>query len=224
MGETPDAASPPSSAGAPPSAGAPTSARPAVPRGRRRGDAARTRERILAAARAEFASTGYDGVSLRAIARRAQVDPALVHHYFDGKQDVFAQALELPTHLPARAALVLEGPREAVGESIVRFFLEVWDAPGNAERMQAMMRGAVGSPEAGRQFREFIFREIIEPIARGTGVPDPARRAGVAAAQLVGLALFRYVVPHPPLAEATHEELVALIAPTLQRYLVDRRP
>ncbi len=43
----------------------------------RRGD-------ILVAARAEFGARGFDGTTMRGVARAAGVDPRLVHHYFDG--------------------------------------------------------------------------------------------------------------------------------------------
>ena len=44
----------------------------------------------------EFAEKGYDGASVRGIARAADVDPALVHHYFGTKEQVFVAAMELP--------------------------------------------------------------------------------------------------------------------------------
>ena len=189
-------------------------------RGRRPGSSEATREAILAAARAEFAERGYDGASLRGIARVAGVDPALVHHYFDGKADVFSQALALPVNIPARITALLAGPRERLGENVVRTFLSVWDVPEAQVRLQAMVRGAVAHPQAGRQLREFLLHEDMEPAARATGVPDPELRATAVVAQLIGVGLLRYVVPHPPLREASHDAIAALIGPTIQRYLV----
>src|SRR5260370_34221333 len=63
--------------------------------GRRPGNAD-TRGEIIEAAKRVFAAKGYDGASLRAVAREAQVDPALVHHYFDGKASLFVAAMALP--------------------------------------------------------------------------------------------------------------------------------
>ncbi|QQS01443.1 MAG: TetR family transcriptional regulator [Austwickia sp.] len=191
------------------------------PRGRRPGSAEQTRESILAAARAEFADKGYDGASLRGIARAAGVDSALVHHYFAGKADVFAQALSIPVNIPERLAGVLAGPRDRLGENMVRAFLTAWEEPRASVALQAMVRGAIAVPEAGRQLREFILHEVLEPAARHTGVPDPELRAAAAAAQLVGLGLLRFLVPHPPVVQASVEELAALVGPTLQRYLVE---
>lgn len=191
-----------------------------TPRGRRPGSAELTREHILSVARGEFAEKGYDGASLRGIARAAGVDPALIHHYFGGKADVFGQALSFPVNIPQRVRAILAGPREHLGENVIRAFLGVWDQPEASVRLQAMVRGAVASPEAGRELREFLLGEVVGPMARATGVPEPEVRAAVAAAQLVGVALLRYVISHPPLAEASHDEIAALVGPTLQRYLV----
>ncbi len=189
-------------------------------RGRRR-SGARTRERILEVARAEFAARGYDAATLRGIAREAGVDPALVHHYFDGKSDVFTQALDLPEDVSARSAAVMSVPREQLGEAVIRSFLEVWDVPGGRERMQAMLRGAVASEDAARPLREFVLHTVVEPIARSAGVPDPEKRAAVAASQILGIGLLRYVVADTALGKMPSEEVVAIFAPTLQRYLAD---
>jgi AcrR family transcriptional regulator len=48
----------------------------------RNADAEATRRRILDSACAVLASDGPQAMSLRAVARRAQVSPAVVHHYF----------------------------------------------------------------------------------------------------------------------------------------------
>ena len=72
-------------------------------RGRRPG-APDTRAAVLAAARAAFAAKGFGGTTIRAVAADAGVDPALVHHYFGTKDDLFLAAMELPVD-----------PREVIG-------------------------------------------------------------------------------------------------------------
>ena len=70
-----------------------------TPRARRSASAARmscTRQAILEAARAEFGARGFDHATIREIAARAGVDPALVHHYFGAKDHLFEAALVLP--------------------------------------------------------------------------------------------------------------------------------
>src|ERR1700759_1320075 len=69
-------------------------------RGRRPGGA-NTRAQLLDAARAEFAERGYEGATVRAIADRAGVDPAMVNHFFGGKDGLFPASLDLPRDAPA---------------------------------------------------------------------------------------------------------------------------
>lgn len=193
------------------------------PRGRRpagsdaRGD-------IVEAARAEFAERGYDAVSLRAIARRAGVDSALVHHYFDGKAELFAAVITLPVNPQVLIDAVLAVPREAVGEALARTFLLVWDSPEGRVRFAALIRSVLTHDEAARMVREFVVREIFARIAlaHAPAGEDPAeaeRRAGLAAGQLIGVAMLRYAVHLPALVDADPDALIADLAPTLQRYL-----
>ena len=193
------------------------------PRGRRPGGAD-TRAGIVAAARAEFAENGYDATSLRAVARRAEVDPALVHHYFGGKPQLFAAVMDVPADPAALVDRVVAGPREQVGESLVRTFLALWDSPEGRPRFQALIRAAVSHDEATRMLREFLTREIFGRVtnalaADGEPAADLELRAGLAASQMIGVAMMRYVVEFPAVVAASHEELVAQVGPTLQRYL-----
>jgi AcrR family transcriptional regulator len=195
------------------------------PRGRRPGGED-TRGLILDAARAEFAEQGYDATSLRGIARRAEVDPALVHHYFEGKPALFAQVMDLPVDPSALIDRVLARPREEVGAALVRTFLDVWDSPAGRERFQAVVRSAVSHDEAARMLRQFLTREIFGRIATeltpdhaAPGQPSAEVRAGLAAGQMLGMAMMRYIVDVPAVVSASQEELVTLVGPTIQRYL-----
>ncbi|HEY6742230.1 MAG TPA: TetR family transcriptional regulator [Lapillicoccus sp.] len=181
-----------------------------------------TRARITEAARSEFADKGYEGTSMRSVARVAGVDPALVHHYFDGKADLFAQAVVMTRVNPAMLVeRVLDGPLEALGERLVRMFLAVWDDPDNQERLVALVRAVHTNDEVGALFRHFVAREVVGQVTRRTQVPDPELRGALAAAQIVGLATTRYVVRMPPMVDASPDELARWLGPTLQRYLVD---
>ncbi len=193
------------------------------PRGRRPGGVD-TRQAIVEAARVDFAEQGYDGTSLRGIARRAEVDPALVHHYFGGKPQLFAAVMDIPADPAALISAVVEGPRDEVGEALVRTFLAVWDSEDGRQRFQALMRAAVTHDEATRMLREFLTREIFGRVlfslaAEGDRPEDLELRAGLAASQMVGLAMLRYIVVFPAVVGADHDELVALVGPTIQRYL-----
>lgn len=177
------------------------------PRGRRPGGED-TRATIVAAAAEEFASSGYAGSSLRAIARRAGVDARLVHHYFDGKSDLFAEVMHVPINPAAVIAQVVAGPPETVGERLVTAFLGVWDSPEAQPALLALIRTGLGSEEMVIQLRDFVERDLIGQIVRAhpatTSLPLKERRlrAGLIAGQMLGLALSRYVVRLPAIAEA----------------------
>ncbi len=197
------------------------------PRGRRPAGED-TRGAIIDAARAEFAESGYDATSLRGIARRAGVDPALVHHYFEGKAALFGEIMAMPFRLEETIRGVLRGPREDVGANVVRTFLTVWDAPLGRTRFQLFVRGATTQKQAARAFREFLVHEVLSKVARAA-VPDGAgldaatvqRRASLAATQMLGVGMFRYIIELEPVASMPPEELVASIGPTIQRYLTE---
>ena len=194
------------------------------PRGRRPGGVD-TRQAIVEAARVDFAEQGYDGTSLRGIARRAEVDPALVHHYFGGKPALFAAVMDLPADPAALISAVVNGPRDGVGEALVRTFLSVWDAEAGRQRFQALVRAAVSHGEATRMLREFLVREVFGRVVRELSADGEEQaalevRAGLAASQMIGLAMMRYIVELPAVVDATHDELAALVGPTIQRYLV----
>lgn len=181
-----------------------------------------TRAAILDSARAEFAARGYDASSLRAIARLSEVDPALVHHYFDGKAALFVEAMSFPVNPADLIEAILAGPREQVGERMANTFFDVWDTTRGRERLVALIRSAVSHEDAARMLREFLAREVFAKVALSMDVPQPQLRAGLAASQMIGMAMMRYVIGFEPVVRASKEEIVVLVAPTLQRYLATK--
>jgi AcrR family transcriptional regulator len=177
------------------------------------------RTAILAAAREQFAATGYSAASVRGIARQAGVDPALVHHYFGTKEDVFLAAMELPFQPGEMLPQVLEGDPAGLGERLVRLFLGVWDQPGFRSPMLGMLRSAMTGEQGATMLREFVGSALLGRVAQAVGPVDPLRLQA-AAAQMVGVVILRHVVRMEPLASADEDEIVALIAPTVQRYLL----
>ncbi|MFD7295725.1 TetR family transcriptional regulator [Streptomyces sp. NPDC059897] len=194
---------------------------------RRRGRPARTetgdtRARILDAAREEFAERGYDKASVRGIAKAAGVDSALVHHYFGTKEQVFAASIEvaLAPALDAPAALA-DGPLDEVGERMTRFFFGVWEAPETRVPLLAILRSAVNNDVAAGVLRRLVASRLLARIAERVDLPrDEAElRVALAAAQLVGTAMIRYVMRVEPIASADPERIIARIAPVVQLHL-----
>lgn len=186
--------------------------------GRRPGESS-ARADILEAARASFAERGYERATIRDIAGRAAVDPALVIHYFGSKEALFGAALELPLQPREVFARGLAAGREQLGATIVRTFLEAWEPPENRVRLMAMLRSALTNEAAMGMIRDLLVREVFGPITAALGVPDARLRATLVGSQFVGLAVMRYVGRIEPLASAPIDTLVTAIGPTLQRYL-----
>jgi AcrR family transcriptional regulator len=189
-------------------------------RGRRPGGPD-TRAAIVDAARSSFAAKGYDKASLRGIARDAGVDPALVHHYFDGKAALFAETMAVPVNPSEVIERVLEGDQERLGWRLVDTFLTVWEPPERREALVALVRSSMTSEEAARMLREFLGREVFGRIATSTGAADPQLSGSLAASQMIGLVIARYVVRVPGVATASRAELIERLGPVLQGYLVD---
>jgi AcrR family transcriptional regulator len=178
-----------------------------------------TREAILDAARRAFAEQGYQRATIRGVAELAGVDPALVHHYFGTKQDLFVAAVQLPINpVPQLMAVLGEDP-DRTGERIVEVFLSVWDHAADRSPLLALIRSAVGDERAAAMLREFITEEVLGQLAHRLGSPDARLRATLVGSQLIGLAMARYIVRVEPLASAPAAELAAAVGPTLQRYL-----
>ncbi|MFE1173487.1 TetR family transcriptional regulator [Streptomyces sp. NPDC058773] len=194
---------------------------------RRRGRPARAadgagpgaRERILAAARTEFAARGYDKTSIRGIAKAAGVDAALVHHYFGTKEQVFAAAIELTVAPALTMPDALAGGGADVGERMARFMFGIWENPVSRPALLAIMRSALTNDTAAAVLRGLIERRMLQRVAGELDVPDPEFRVQLAAGHLIGIAVLRYVIKMDPVASADPEEIIAMVAPTLQRYL-----
>ena len=191
-----------------------------MPRTGRRPGPARTRERILGAARTQFGREGYDKATLREIAAGAGVDPALIPHYFGSKEGVFLAAVEFPVDPSLFIPRLLEPGVEGLGERLVTFFLETWDSPAGSSLL-ALIRSVVSSDLAAELLREFVTREVLGRLAVAIQLDQPQLRASLVATQLVGLAMLRYVIKVEALKSASREELAGWIGPSIQRYLTE---
>jgi AcrR family transcriptional regulator len=180
-----------------------------------------TRGLILTAARAEFGSRGYDGTTMRGIARAAGVDARLVHHYFDGKEELFVGAVGFPARPQELLAAVLPGPPSELGHRLVRTIITIWDTPEGRDRVSALFSGALASDAAARMLREFVTRELLGRIASNLKMDRGELRASLAASHLVGVAVARVILKIEPLVSLDADELAQIVGPVVQRYLTD---
>lgn len=191
-------------------------------RGRRPG-APDTRAAVLAAARAAFARHGFRGTTIRAVAAAAGVDPALVHHYFGSKDDLFLAALEIPVDPREVLAPVLAGGADGAAERFLVAFLSVWDDPRLQPALLTVARSVL-DPGGDRLLSEGFLPVVVQPIGTALGLDRAEHRMGLVASQVLGLILMRYVLRAEPLASLPGEAVVATYAPTLQRYLTGDLP
>ena len=193
-----------------------------APRGRRPG-APDTRAAILAAAREQFASAGFSGTTIRAVAADAGVDAALVHHYFGSKDDLFVAALELPVDpRVALAPAIAEGP-DGAGERMLRVFFSVWDDPANRLPLLGLVRHLL-DPSGHQLMRDGFLEVVLGPVGVALGIEEPERRMPLVASQIIGLVIVRYLLEVEPLASMPADEVAAIYAPTIQRYLTGSLP
>jgi AcrR family transcriptional regulator len=195
--------------------------------GRRPGNAD-TRGEIVEAAKRVFAAKGYNGASLRAVAREAQVDPALVHHYFDGKASLFVAAMALPfdprtVQEGHSAGTSASTSTSSPGTMVVSGFLTMWDhAEGTGSSFAACVAGMAASTSVADAMREFVAERVWNnsPVNEGESDETTRQRRALVSSQLMGLAFTRYILRVPPVSTATPAEIAAWAGPTLDRYMV----
>jgi AcrR family transcriptional regulator len=178
-----------------------------------------TRDEILAVALRQFAAHGYEPTSLRAIAAVAHVDPALLIHYFGTKERLFTAATGLPSRLSELFAGPGNAPSREFSESLVRNYLEVVDSDHGRNAILALVRSAVSNEKAAALLREFLTAELLPVIGGSAEGQNAPLRAGLVAAQLIGIALLRHVIRVEPVASASPDEIVAMVAPVIERHL-----
>lgn len=187
--------------------------------GPRRGDVD-TRQDILDAARAAFAADGYGPATIRRIAADARVDPALIHHYFGTKADLYAATIEMPINPTLLSSTLAGVPAGRLGEAIARLFFSIWSDPDNRARLLAILSGAMTGHDAGVDaFTAFIEEGLLAAIVPDVVGEDRSMEVTLAAGHLVGVAILRYAFGIEPLASVTNDELVAMVAPRIQSYL-----
>jgi AcrR family transcriptional regulator len=183
-----------------------------------------TRERILISARELFARNGIDKTSIRAIAAEAGVDPALVHHYFGTKTQLFAAAIHIPIDPMQVIVPLRETPVEEIGYKLPSILLQLWDSE-HGSAFIAMLRSILAGDEVSL-IRSFL-QEVIT-VEVGSRVDNPPGsgpiRVQFVASQLVGVVMARYILELDPFKSLPVEQIAQTIAPNLQRYLTGDLP
>ena len=177
---------------------------------------ARSRAAILAAARAQFGTVGYERATIRAVAAQAGIDPAMVMRYYGNKAGLFAAASTIDLRLPDLAGVA----RRRMGEVLVRHFLDLWEGDLADDALVFMLRSAVTDEAAAARVRAIFAEQVAKPISDALADdPDATRRAAMVGSQLLGAALCRYILRLEPIASTNPETLAADLGPTVQRYL-----
>ncbi|MGZ4428957.1 MAG: TetR/AcrR family transcriptional regulator [Nocardioidaceae bacterium] len=187
-------------------------------RGRRAGGPD-TRGEILEAARESFADKGFARTTIRGVAVGAGVDPALVHHYFGSKDDLFLAALQIPVDPRAVLPEVFAPGLDGAGERLLRAVLPVWDDPDVRLPLVALVRTRVGHESAQTLLQDGLMRMVLTPLRELLPADEADTRSQLLATQMLGLIVTRYVLGLEPLASMPREQVVAWVAPNLQRYL-----
>lgn len=187
-------------------------------RGRRQGEPV-SRDVVLRAAKRQFASHGYDKTTLRAIADDARVDPSMVLYLFGSKAALFRESMKLVLPADVLTSVIAEKDDEW-GFRVVRAYLSIWEHPETAASMASMIQSATSNTDANDAFRGFLHDYLMTAVSGALGGGDDARlRAMLAATNLVGTAMLRYVMRVPPLTSLGVDEVVRLLGPAVHRFL-----
>jgi AcrR family transcriptional regulator len=175
--------------------------------------------RILAQARMSFAEHGYAGTTVRAVARAADVDPALVYHYYGSKQNLLDAATTPPQSFLDEIVTAWQAPPAELGGQLVRQMLRNWRNPEHQPVLRAIMQIAGSEPATREKLRHIIERSLMGPSAQALTEDERVFRSSLIAGQLMGLAFMRFIWKIEPLASMDDDDIVTAIAPTIQRYL-----
>ena len=172
-----------------------------------------TKQRILDAARQQFARDGYERTTIRSVATEAEIDPSMVMRYFGNKEGLFAAAANFDLRLPNLA----EVAPKSRGRELARHFLKIWGEPGGGG-FAILLRTAATNESAAQRMRD-IFREQVVPAIAAVAPDSAQARAALITTQLLGMAYCRHVLNLPPLAALSPAATVDSIGQSIQRYL-----
>ena len=175
--------------------------------------------RIVTAAREEFAEHGWAGTTLRAVARAADVDPALVYHYFGSKEGLLDAATNPPQKWLESVAKVWTTPIDQLGAALITLLLASWADDEIGPTLRAVLQTAAHEPSTREKLRRIVEGSLMGVSELGSDEHDRLVRSGLISSQMMGFALMRYVWKIEPIASMTDDQAIAAIAPNLQRYV-----
>ena len=182
------------------------------------------RDALLAVAREIIAKRGYVGLSVRTASAAAGVTEDVARRYYRNRDSLFAAAMRLPVD-PVSAIPALMAPGiEGMGERLVRFTLDTLRDPEARDDLMSLARTGVSAGQAVTGLQEFIEIGVVDRVAGMIGVPDARMRSALITSYLLGVATMRYGVRLEPLASASDEEVIRMVAPVIQDLLDPRRP
>jgi AcrR family transcriptional regulator len=175
--------------------------------------------RIAAAARGEFAENGWAGTTIRAVARAADVDPALVYHYFGSKEGLLDAATAPPQKFLDNVANTWTTPLPDLGRALLGTMLAAWADDEVGPTLRAILLTAAHEPSTREKLRRVVEGSLMGVSQIGADDQDRQIRSGLISSQMMGFAMMRYVWKIEPVASMSDEEAIAAIAPNLQRYI-----
>ncbi len=177
--------------------------------------------RILTAAREAFADTGLAGTTIRSVARQADVDPALVYHYFGSKEGLLDAATAPPQRWLESVAKTWTTPTPELGSALLRLMLGAWADDEIGPVLRAVLQTAAHDPATREKLRKVVEGSLMGVSHLGSDERDRLVRSGLVSSQLMGLAMMRYVWRIEPVASMSDDELVVAVAPNLRHYIED---
>jgi AcrR family transcriptional regulator len=182
------------------------------------------RTSVVDAARAMFRARGYLGTTMKGVAAAAGVAPEVVRRYYDNKETLFAAVLQLRVDPAAAIPRLLAPGLDGMGERLVRFVLDTLGDPRAREDLIGLFQSGAAAGRAAGPIAEFLQESVIDRVVKVLGVPDARLRVGLITSFLVGILISRYIMKVEPLASMPEDDLVRLLAPTVQDWLTPTRP
>jgi len=176
----------------------------------------RTKAAILIAARQRFAEDGYERTTIRRVAADAGIDPSMVMRYFGSKDQLFDAALAIDLRLPDLSAVRTDDlPR-----ILVRHFLARWEGDPADDALLVLLRSALTNQQAAARMHEVFATQVAPTLATALGPEVAGPRAALVSAQLLGLALTRYLLRLPAVTALTPDQIEDSLAPAIAATLL----